>query len=77
LDGCRGCGCGWVPSLLLLQLQLHIFIAGFIVETEREAARVDLVSLVRFLVVELFYSASNSRFDMSVVFTVNYFFNER
>jgi hypothetical protein len=68
---------GPLPSLLLLQLQLHIFIAGFIVEIEREAARVDLVSLIRFLVVELIYSGSNSRFDMSVVFTVNYFFNER
>jgi hypothetical protein len=36
-----------------------------------------LVQQVRFLVVEFIHSGLNSRFDMSVVFTVNYFFSER
>jgi hypothetical protein len=35
---------------------------------------VGLVQLVRFLVVELIRSNSNPRFDMGVIFTVNYFF---
>jgi hypothetical protein len=39
--------------------------------------RVGLAQLVRFLVVELIYSDSNSRFDMRVIFTVNFSFSER
>jgi hypothetical protein len=35
--------------------------------------RVDLAQLVRFLVVELTYPGSNPTFDMSVVFTANFF----
>jgi hypothetical protein len=37
--------------------------------------RVRLVQLVRFLVVELNYTGSNPKFDMSVIFTANYFFS--
>jgi hypothetical protein len=37
---------------------------------------VGLAQLVRFLLVELTYPGSNSRFDMCVVFTVNYFFSK-
>jgi hypothetical protein len=36
--------------------------------------RVGLAQLVRFLVVELTYSGLNAIFDMSVIFTANYFF---
>jgi hypothetical protein len=35
--------------------------------------RVALTQLVRFLVVELTHTDSNSRFDISVAFTANYF----
>jgi hypothetical protein len=38
---------------------------------------VGLAQLVRFLVVELTYSGSNLRFDMGVVFMVNYSFSGR
>jgi hypothetical protein len=38
---------------------------------------VGLAQLVRFLVVKLIYSGSNLRFDMCIIFTANYFFNER
>jgi hypothetical protein len=38
---------------------------------------VGLAQLVRFLVVELTHSGSNLRFDMGVVFTVNYSFSGR
>jgi hypothetical protein len=37
--------------------------------------RVSLVQLVRFLVVKLIYSDLNHRFDMSVIFTINYSFS--
>ncbi len=37
-------------------------------------SRVGLAQLVRFLVVKLTYSGLNSIFDMSVIFTANYFF---
>jgi hypothetical protein len=36
---------------------------------------VGLARLVRFLVIELTHLDLNSRFDMDVVFTVNYFFS--
>jgi hypothetical protein len=36
-----------------------------------------LAQLVRFLVVELNHPDSNPRFDMSVIFTANYFFSEK
>jgi hypothetical protein len=39
--------------------------------------RVDLVQLVRFLVVKLTHSDLNSRFNMSIIFTVNYSFSVR
>jgi hypothetical protein len=41
------------------------------------SCRVGLVQLVKFLVVELTYLDSDTRFDMSGVFMVNYFFSER
>jgi hypothetical protein len=41
------------------------------------SGRVALVQLVRFLVVKLTHPASNSRFDMIVVFTANYSFSGR
>jgi hypothetical protein len=34
-----------------------------------------LVQLVRFLLVKLIHTDSNSRFDMIVVFTITYFFS--
>jgi hypothetical protein len=36
---------------------------------------VGLAQLVRFLVVELIYPGLNSRFDICVVFTTNYYFS--
>jgi hypothetical protein len=39
--------------------------------------RVGLAQLVRFLVVKLTYTGSNLRFDMSVVFMINYSFSGR
>jgi hypothetical protein len=36
-----------------------------------------LAQLIRFLVVKLIHSDSNSRFDMCVVFTTNYSFSGR
>jgi hypothetical protein len=36
---------------------------------------VGLSHLIKFLVVKLNHSDSNSRFDMSVVFMANYFFS--
>jgi hypothetical protein len=39
--------------------------------------RVGLVQLIIFLLVELTYSGSNFRFDMSVIFTANYSFSGR
>jgi hypothetical protein len=36
---------------------------------------VGLPKLIRFIVVELTHPGSNFRFNMSVVFTVNYSFN--
>jgi hypothetical protein len=41
------------------------------------SSRVSLVQLVRFLVVKLIHSNLNTKFDMSVVFTVNYSFSRR
>jgi hypothetical protein len=38
-------------------------------------SKLGLAQLVRLLVVELIYSDSNSRFDMSIIFTTNYFFS--
>jgi hypothetical protein len=38
---------------------------------------VGLTKLVRFLVIELTHPDSNSRFDMCVVFTDNYYFSRR
>jgi hypothetical protein len=38
--------------------------------------RVSLVQLVRFLVVELTHLGSNPKFDMSIVFAINYSFSE-
>jgi hypothetical protein len=38
---------------------------------------VGLIQLARFLVMELTHLCLNTRFDMSVVFMINYFFNER
>jgi uncharacterized protein YydD (DUF2326 family) len=35
--------------------------------------RVTLVQLVRFLVIELIHPGLNFRFDMSLIFTTNYF----
>jgi hypothetical protein len=40
-------------------------------------SRVGLAQLIRFLVVELNYSDSNSIFDMSVIFITNYSFSRR
>jgi hypothetical protein len=39
--------------------------------------RVGLAQMVRFLVVKLTHPGSNSRFDMSIVFTTNYSFSGR
>jgi hypothetical protein len=39
--------------------------------------RVSLLQLVRFLVVKLTHSYLNHKFDMSVIFTANYFFGGR
>jgi hypothetical protein len=39
-------------------------------------SRVRLAQLIRFLVVELIHPVLNHRFDMSVVFTINYSFSE-
>jgi hypothetical protein len=36
-----------------------------------------LAQLVRFLVVELIHPASNFKFDMGIVFSVNYSFSDR
>jgi hypothetical protein len=36
-----------------------------------------IMKVVRFLMVELNYTASNLRFDIYVVFTTNYFFSGR
>jgi hypothetical protein len=41
------------------------------------SCRVGLVQLVKFLVVELTYLDSDTRFDMSGVFMINYFFSGR
>jgi hypothetical protein len=41
------------------------------------SCRVGLIQRVRFLVVELTYLGSNTRFDMCRVFMINYFFSER
>jgi hypothetical protein len=38
---------------------------------------VVLVQLVRFLLVGLNHPGSNTRFNMSVIFTINYFFSGR
>jgi hypothetical protein len=38
---------------------------------------VGLAELIRFLVEELIHPDLNFRFNMSVVFMANYFFNER
>jgi hypothetical protein len=40
-------------------------------------SRVDLVQLIRFLVVKITHSCLNPRFDMSAIFTTNYFFSGR
>jgi hypothetical protein len=45
--------------------------------TNHFLSRVCLVQLVKFLVVELTHTDLNTRFDMSVVFTANYFFSGR
>jgi hypothetical protein len=39
--------------------------------------KVCLVQLVRFLIVKLIYLDLNLKFDMSVIFTINYSFSER
>jgi hypothetical protein len=41
------------------------------------ARRVGLAQLIRFLVVKLNYLSLYTRFDMSVIFTVNYSFGGR
>jgi hypothetical protein len=38
---------------------------------------VGLAQLLRFLVVELIYPGLNPRFNISVIFTANYFFSKR
>jgi hypothetical protein len=38
---------------------------------------VDLAQLIKFLVVELTHLGLNTRFDMDVIFTANYFFSGR
>jgi hypothetical protein len=38
---------------------------------------VDLAQLIKFLVVELTHLGLNTRFDMGVIFTANYFFSGR
>jgi hypothetical protein len=48
-----------------------------LVEIKTITGNVELVQLVRFLGVELTQPDSNSRFDMSVIFTTNYFFSGR
>jgi hypothetical protein len=40
-------------------------------------SKVDLTQLVRFLIVKLIYLDLNLKFDMSVIFTINYSFSER
>jgi hypothetical protein len=57
----------WIVSELTLDQPSMKFHSG----------RVDLVRLIRFLAVKLIYSDLNSKFDMSVTFTVNYSFNGR
>jgi hypothetical protein len=43
-------------------------------QQERNHIRVDLAQLIRFLVVELIYSDSNSKCNIGVTFTTNYSF---
>jgi hypothetical protein len=43
----------------------------------RTLCRVGLAQLIRFLVVKLTHSCSNPKFNMGVVFTVNYSFSRR
>jgi hypothetical protein len=38
---------------------------------------VGLIQLIRFVVVELTYLILNFRFNMNIIFTVNYSFNKR
>jgi hypothetical protein len=45
--------------------------------TNHFLSRVCLVQLVKFLVVKLTHTYLNTRFDMSIVFTANYFFSGR
>jgi hypothetical protein len=40
-------------------------------------SRVGLAQLIRFLVVELIHTDSNTKFDMSVIFMTNYSFSGR
>jgi hypothetical protein len=42
-------------------------------KTCTQICTVDLVQLIRFLVMKLIHSVLNHRFDMCVIFTINYF----
>jgi hypothetical protein len=48
-----------------------------ILATSVKRGRLGLVHLVKFLMVELIHPCLNHKFDMSIVFTVNYFFSRR
>jgi hypothetical protein len=43
-------------------------------QQDKDIRIVGLVQLIIFLVVELIHQGSNSRFDMCIAFTANYFF---
>jgi hypothetical protein len=73
----------WTPYLRKLTFAVHLLVNPLqshswevqCITRFRKVIWVDLV--IRFLVVELIYSGSNSRFDMGVAFTINYSFSRR
>jgi hypothetical protein len=57
---------------------MYSFVVPSVFHSEKcQFGRVDLAQLVRFLVVELTHIDLNFKFDMSVIFTANYFFSSR
>jgi hypothetical protein len=61
-----------------IKLALGVALEGACLSTPLNSVvlrRVSLAQLIRFVVVELTHSCSNSRFDMDVVFMINYYFS--
>jgi hypothetical protein len=78
-------GMVWVRSstramLLLIHGLLYLLLASckyFVIFQKKKNClwQSGITQLVRFLVVELTYPDLNSKFNMSVIFTANYFFS--